>query len=369
MSGTRAWVEVDLDALRRNAERVVEVVRPARLIAMVKADGYGLGAVRVAAALSSLEPYALGVATVDEAISLRAAGCEERIIVFFPCAALDAPELTRHGLEAAVLGPEALERLASAGVPLHVEVDTGMGRAGLAAERVAEWGPRLAALIERGARLETVFTHFHSAGDDGGATRGQAARFEEALRALVAAGVPPPLRHAANSDAIQVDAQYHLDLVRPGLYLYGGGRGRGLSARLPDSEPVAHVRARVLEVRDLAPGSSVSYGATYVTKRAERVATVGIGYADGLPLGNANRGHVLVRGVRAPIRGQVCMDVVTVDVSNVSGVEPGDVVTVLGKDGDDEIALSDVAKMDETIEYRVLTGLGRRLPRVYGRVD
>jgi len=250
----RAWVEVDLGAVCHNAMRVAEAAHPARLLVMVKADGYGLGAVEVAKAVSSVAPYALGVATLGEAVALRDAGLEGRIIVFAPCATLEAPALARHGLDAAILGPAGLECLAAAGVPLHLEIDTGMGRAGLAAERVNEWGPRLAALIDGGARLETVFTHFHSAGHDAQATRDQAARFEEALEALETAGVPLPLRHAANSDAIRADAQYHLDLVRPGLYLYGGGCGRGLSTRLPDSEPVACVRARVLEVRDLASG-------------------------------------------------------------------------------------------------------------------
>jgi len=361
----RAWVEVDLGAVFRNAERVAGAVRPARLIVMVKADGYGLGATEVARAVSSLDPYALGVATADEAVALRLGGFEGRIIVFAACAARDAPTLARHGVDAAVLGPSALESLTAAGVPLHLEIDTGMGRAGLDSARVHEWGPRLAALLEQGAHLETVFTHFHSAGHDERATRGQAARFQAALGALARMGVSVPPRHAANSDAISGDRQYHLDLVRPGLYLYGGGRGRGLSTRLPDSEPVACVHARVLEVRDLAPGSSISYGATYVTSGRERIATVGIGYADGLPPGSANRGHVLIGGQRAPIRGTVCMDMIAVDVTGLSGVEPGDVVTVLGRDGGAEISLAELARLEGTIEYRVLTGLGRRLPRVY----
>ncbi|MFV1986809.1 MAG: alanine racemase C-terminal domain-containing protein, partial [Gemmatimonadota bacterium] len=161
---------------------------------------------------------------------------------------------------------------------------------------------------------------------------------------------------------------YHLDLVRPGLYLFGGGRGHPLGP-LPDPEPVASIRARVLEVRELPPGSTVSYGATYTTAGAERVATVGFGYADGLSWTRSSGGHVLIGGERAPIRGRVCMDVIAVDVTGVSRVQSGDVVTVLGEDGAEAIELRDLAGRGGTIEYEVLTGLGGRVARVQVRSE
>ena len=220
-------------------------------------------------------------------------------------------------------------------------------------------------LSEGGISLAGVYTHFHSAGADDAATRGQLARLQAAASRLGAAGVAIPLLHAANSDAAMRDRQYHLDLVRLGIYLYGGRRGTGVAGGPGDPEGVARVRARVLEVRDLPPGSTVSYGATYTTGGVERLATLGIGYADGLAWRLSNRGQVLVRGNRVPIRGGVCMDVTSVDVSSVSGVEPSDAATLLGPDGEDEITLAEVAEGAGTIEYEVLTAIGRRLPRYY----
>jgi alanine racemase len=365
----RAWIEVDLDAVRRNAVRIAEHAAPARLLPMIKADGYGLGALEIARTLSPLRPYGFGVATVDEGRELRAGGVSDRVIVFSPCAAIDADALVELALEPAVLGPNALERLGPLGIGLHLEIDTGMGRAGVRWDRAESWAPRLAEMIDEGARLESAFTHFHSAGVDEVATREQLARFEAALGTLSEAGVDVPVRHSGNSDAIGAAPQYHLDVVRPGLYLYGGGRGGDPASGLPAPEPAVRVRARILEIRDLAPSSTVSYGATYVTSGPERIGTLGIGYADGLPWRLSNRGSVLIRGTRAPIRGAVCMDVTSVDVSEVPGVEAGEATTLFGVEGEGRISLSELAAAADTIEYDVLTGLGKRLPRVYLRGD
>ncbi|MFV1987237.1 MAG: alanine racemase, partial [Gemmatimonadota bacterium] len=220
----RAWVEVDVDALRRNAARVAEHVSPARLIPMIKADGYGLGAVRIAHALLPSDPFAFGVATVDEGIELRDSGIESRIIVFTPVPAMDAPGLVEHSLDAAVLGRSGLAHLASTGIDLHIEIDSGMGRAGFEADDVAEWGGDLEGIAASG-RLVSVYTHFHSAGTDEAATERQLRRYEAAVDGLRFMPGSRIARHVANSAAIRSDRQYHLDLVRPGLYLFGGGRG------------------------------------------------------------------------------------------------------------------------------------------------
>ena len=368
----RAWLEVDLAGLTRNAERVADHVAPARLVPMVKADAYGLGAIAVARTLDGLEPYAFGVATPREGAELRRGGIERRIVVFAPSAAAEASELLEAGLDGAALSLDSLRKLAAraraeAGrIAVHLEVDTGMGRAGLPAAAAADWAPEVASVLSGGGvSLDSVYTHFHSAGTDAAVTRGQLARLRAAVTRLEAAGVDVPLLHAANSDAAMGDRQYHLDLVRVGIYLYGGRRGTGIAGAPADPEGVARVRARVLEVRDLAPGSTVSYGAMYTTSGAERLATLGIGYADGLAWRLSNSGRALVRGIRVPIRGGVCMDVTSVDVSAVSGVEPSDVVTLLGRDGAEEITLAEVAAAAGTIEYEVLTAIGRRLPRCY----
>ncbi len=361
---------------------------------MVKADAYGLGAIEVARALNRLEPYAFGVATPPEGAELRRGGIERRIIVFAPSATAETSQLLDARLESAALSLASLAKLeagaraASTRIPVHLEVDTGMGRVGLPAAEAAAWTPRVASILSRGGvTLASVYTHFHSAGTDPAATSLQLTRLRRAASILREAGVEIPFLHAANSDAVMRDPQYHLGLVRPGIYLYGGRRGTGgpagglsgaagglsgaagglagTAGALEDPERAARVRARVLEVRDLAPGSTVSYGATYTTKRAERLATLGIGYADGLPWRLSNRGRAIIRGIRVPIRGGVCMDVTAVDVSGVPGVEAADVATLLGRDGGEEIALAEFAETAGTIEYEVLTAIGRRLPRHY----
>lgn len=333
---------------------------------MVKADGYGLGALRVMAALEPLRPWGAGVATCGEGIALREARHGGRIVVFAPCVATEAEDLVAAGLEPAVTSLDALEALgraaaASGGetLPVHLEIDTGMGRSGLPHEAAAVWGPALGAALGRfPLRVESTFTHLHSAEDDPEATRAQRQAFREALERLRECGVETALRHVANSAGIllhEVDA----DLARPGIALYGGGREWGSG-----SEPVAALRARILDVREVQAGATVGYGATYRTPAATRLATVGAGYGDGVPRALSNRGAFLVAGRRAPIRGSVCMDVTVVDVGEIETARPGDVATVFGRDGSGEIGLDEIAGWAGTIDYEILTGLGPRLPRI-----
>lgn len=353
---------MDLDALRRNYRRLVDRLgEGVGVVPMVKADGYGLGAVRLARVLEREPPtWALGVATVEEGAELRAAGCEGRIVVFFPCALRDADDLAGHRLEPAVSSVAALEAYAgrarpNRALPVHLEVDTGMGRTGLVAVRRERWVPEVRSLLARpGLELASTFTHLHSAGSDEAETDAQADRFRETLAALRRAGVDPGRVHLANSAAALRRPDLSADLVRPGLGLFGGLGG----------EPVAHVRARILDVRRVPEGHTVSYGATFRTSRPSRLATLGIGYGDGLRRELSNRGEALVDGRRTPIRGEVCMDVTVADVTDVPGAEAGGVATLMGRDGGEEIGLEQVASACDTIPYEILTGLGGRLPRV-----
>lgn len=374
----RAWLEVDLSALRRNAEALRARLRPrARLLPMVKADAYGLGAARVARALSGEGVWGFGVATVEEGAELRRAGIGDRIVVFTPCAPIDAPRALEWGLEPVATSLGALREYAGAGAAggatlrAHLEVDTGMGRFGLPVERVAEWAGEVRELLE-GGRLElaSTFTHFHSSESDPAATRVQWERFEAAVRALRESGVEPGLLHAANSAAVLRHPEAHADLVRPGLFLFGGeavpaDRDPGEAGAPPRPEPVVRVRARVLDVRDLPAGATVSYGATFRTSRPSRMATLGIGYADGLPHALSNRGEALVEGRRVPFVGAVCMDMTVVDVTEVDGrVRPGTTATLLGREGHAEIGLAELARQCGRIAYEVLTSFSGRLSRV-----
>ena len=356
-------MEVDLSAIRRNAERLGARLPGCRLLPMIKADGYGLGAERVADALSPVDIWGLGVATVGEGIRLRGASYGGRIVVFSPLPLLDAPDLFEADLEPAITSLDALETFGRAAADrgtrlrVHLEVDTGMGRLGLWAGDTRSWAPDLRRMLdEYPVQLASTFTHFHSAETDDGSVPVQWSRFESALAGLGDEGIESGLIHAANSAAALRYKECAADMVRPGIALFGGSRSF--------SEPVVSVRARVLDVRDVAAGTTVSYGASYRTETAARLATLAIGYADGVRLELSNRGSVLIRGRRAPIRGAVCMDVTVAEVTAIDGVACGDVGTLLGRDGEEEITLQEMSELCGTIDYEILTGWSPRLPRV-----
>ncbi len=363
----RAWVEVDAASLRRNLGRIREAVGPGvGLIPMVKADAYGLGVTRAVGVLEGEDPVAYGVAAVDEGIELRELGITRPVVVFSPTDRGAVDEAVRRGLSLAVSDPEALAALAGAAgrvgtaAGFHVEIDTGMGRAGFDWRDASAWGPAVNAAHGQGLRWEGCFTHFHSADVAASdSARNQWARFRTALDALE----PPPglLVHACNSAGALRCPEWAAGAVRPGIFLFGGRAGD-----LPDRPlPVASVRARITRVREARAGDTLGYGATHVAAPGERWATVGIGYGDGLPRSLGNRGQGLVRGRRVPIIGRISMDMTVVDISRVPGAEAGDVVTLIGSDGEETITVEEVAELASTINYEILTGLGRRLPRIW----
>lgn len=346
-------MDVDLGALVDNA-RTLARVAGAPLLPVVKADGYGLGAVAVAKALEAVDPWGFGVATVGEGAELRAAGITRRLLVFAPADSRGFDPYLRHRLTPVFDQPAALRAwLARGGGPFHLEVDTGMARTGVRPDDLGAWS----SLLDTPA-FEGCFTQFHSADRDDRATAGQWDRLTRAVQ-----GFPrrPAVVHAANSAAALRGPTYAGDLIRPGLFLYGGAPGPGLAA----GRPVARVRARVLSVRRLAAGDTVSYGATWAASRPTTIATLGIGYADGVrrALSKSPEAHVLLNGERHRIAGLVTMDFTMVDVGD-AGVAPGDVATLLGGADGMDITLSALAGWCDESQYAVLTGLGRRLPRV-----
>jgi len=364
----RAWLEVDTDALRRNYRRISRHVGPERaLLPMVKADGYGLGALRVTRALAEEDPWGLGVATAAEGEELRDAGWEGRIVAFSPCPAEEATDMVEADIEACVSSPEGLRELARAAgarsreAGVHLNLDTGMGRLGFDADRVDEWAEEVRSVIDGSPlRLVSTFTHYHSAEADDAASEAQWTRFRRALRSMERNGLDPGLRHAANSAAAVRWPERAADVVRPGIFLYGASPAGGEL----HAEAVVRLRARVLEVRRVTEGTTVSYGATYRTPGPSRLATLGLGYGDGLRRSLSNRGVALIHGRRVPVRGRVCMDMTVVDVTDGPEVRPGDVATLLGHDGESEIRLEELASTCDTIAHEILTGFTNRLPRV-----
>ncbi len=345
----RAWVDVDLAALVANA-RTVATRSGARLLPMVKANGYGLGAVAVARALLAVDPWGFGVATVEEGAELRTAGITLPIVVFTPLSPADIPDFLEHGFRPIIGDLAALRAWIATGTgPFHVEIDTGMARSGIRWDDGAAVGD-LAASLAGAAGWEGVFTHFHSADHDAAATDRQAERFNATLAAL---GRRPPIVHAANS-AAALSGGYAYDMVRPGIFLYGGCAG----ADAP--QPVAALRARVVAVRRVAAGDPVSYGATWHAARPATIATLGIGYADGVHRALSSRGSVELHGTARPIVGRVTMDMTMVDAGDAP-VAAGDVATLFGA----SVTLDAQAAAARTISYELLTSLGRRVPRVY----
>jgi alanine racemase len=349
---TRAWVEIDLGALCRNGAAVAARAG-VPLLPMVKADAYGLGAVRAALALDALEPWGFGVATVAEGAELRHAGITRPIVVFTPILRTEIDALRRADLTPALGDPAVIESWTRTGRSWHLQIDTGMSRAGLPWDLVA----RHRDLLER-AQPEGVFTHFHSADLLDASRDQQEDRFAHALAAMPRT---PALIHAENGPAIERRAPSRWSLARPGIFLYGVAAAAGGAL---EAEPVVSVRARIVELRTIADGETVSYGATWRAHGKRRIATVPVGYADGYRRSLSNRGVALLAGQRVTVAGRVTMDMTMFDVTDTDAAL-GDVVTLVGRDGGDAITLGDLAEASELSPYELLTGLRLRLPRRY----
>lgn len=348
----RAWVDVDLGALLRNGAALATRAN-VPLLPMVKADAYGLGAERVARTLERLDPWGFGVATVAEAEELRALAITRPIVIFTPILTGDFDAAIRANLTPSLSDVAAIARWTETGLPWQLAIDTGMSRAGIRWDEVDCLADVLTANPPQG-----VFTHFHSAEKDDASRSIQEERFASALARLP---IRPAMIHAENSPAIEHRGPSPWTVARPGIFLYGVGSGNS-AAIVPD--PVVSLRARIVDIRTVRDGETVSYSGTYRADGDRRIATLGIGYGDGYRRALSNRGSVLVAGVRVPVAGNVTMDMTMIDVTDVPcGV--GDVATLIGADGDDRIDVSEVAAFGEISPYEVLTSLRGRLPRRY----
>jgi alanine racemase len=366
--GRPTWLEVDLEAIAHNVRRVVEMVGPTvRVLAVLKADGYGHGAIRAArTALNNGARY-VGVASINEGASLRDSGIAAPILVLGFTPAWQARELVLNTLTATVFDLDVAQALSQAGrelnrqVPVHVKVDTGMGRLGLLLDQVVPFVHELQRLPH--LTLEGIFTHFSVADSDPAYTQEQLDRFRRVLALLAQDGIEIPLVHAANSAAILTLPESHFDMVRLGIAMYG----LDPSARVPcppDFRPALAFKTQVAQVKTLPPGSFVSYGNTYQTKAEQRIAVIPVGYADGFRRAPRHWGEVLVRGQRAPIVGRVCMDQTMLDVTAIPDVRQGDEVVLIGEQGKERITAEDVAERLGTINYEVVSEILARVPRV-----
>ena len=349
----RAWVDIDLAALVANARKVA-AVSGSRLLPMVKANGYGLGAVEVARALATVDPWGFGVASIEEADVLRSAGISRPLVVFTPLLPEWIPRYLELDLRPSIGDPAALEAWVSRTErPFHVEIDSGMSRAGIRWDDAAAL-ERSRAVLPRAPGWEGIFTHFLNAEADSATTARQWRRFQQTLESLPKR---PPLVHAANSAAALQGHAYAGDLVRPGIYLYGGSAGPATP------QTVAALRARVVAVRRIAEGDTVGYGGAWHAPAEAAIATLAVGYADGLPRSAPNPGARMVElgGKLVPIAGRVTMDLCMALVDQPVAI--GDVATVYGG----MVTLDQQAEIAGSISYELLTRLGPRVTRRYGR--
>lgn len=366
---------VDLDALAHNYRAVVadlaETAGAAapRVIAVVKANAYGHGAVPVARALEAAGANMLACADIEEAIVLREGGVTCRILVFGALSLTDLDGVFTHGLTPSVSSPTAARAVQDAAaargarVRYHLKIDTGMNRLGFRHDNLARMVTEV--LAAPNLELEAVYTHFATADVPGDELFGlQRARFVEAVASLRRMGARPAWLHAANSAATLAAPDMWFGGVRPGLLLYGVTPD-AFERRLP-LEPVMGLHSRIVAVKGMRPGETVGYGGRHRASSARTIAVVPAGYADGLDRRLEGRGMVLVRGRRAPIIGSVCMDMVTIDVTGLTAV-PGDEVVFIGRQGGDEITVVDMARWIGTIPYEIWCRIGSRIERVYNR--
>lgn len=374
MNFGRVWAEINLDALHHNIHQVRSAINHRQLLFAIKADAYGHGLKEIAQAAQS-EVDAFGVASVEEGVRCRRAGVlDTTVLILSPVPQEAIPELFEHRLMptvsefsfARLLSQEALRRNST--IPIHIEVDTGMGRTGVSLTEALEFITRVVALP--GIRLAGVFTHFPAADTDIYFTRHQVKEYLQLIQQLADRGVRGFLRHAANSAGCLNIPEAQLDMVRPGLMVYGimplsyhlGHRQAPLSLK-----PVMSLRSRIVSLREYPAGTSISYERTYFTTRPSKIAVISVGYGDGYPHSLTNRGYCLIHGKKAPVVGNVSMDLTMVDVTEIPQVELWDTVTLLGSTDGQTICANELALLAQTIPYEIICRISPRVPRIYYR--
>lgn len=384
MSKHLTWAEVDLKAYAHNITELRRMAgRRTRLMAVVKADGYGHGAIKVAREALKNGAENLGVARVDEAVQLREAGLGAPILIFGYTPPALAETLINHNLTQTVYSYEAAKALSTFArrqdkkINVHIKVDSGMGRLGLLLTEPAAGKLTVRSTLDpvkealaisrlSGLTVEGLFTHFATAdsADKSYANR-QLEKFLDFSDRLRREGLEPPLKHAANSGALIDLPDSHLDMVRPGIATYGLYPSDEVNKNNVALKPVMTLKSRIIHLKQVPAGFNISYGITYQTQKPTVIATVPIGYADGFNRLLSNRGHMLVHGHQVPIVGRVCMDLTMLDVGGVPGVEVEDEVVVFGGHGDNTIPADELAAELNTINYEIVSTITGRVARVY----
>jgi alanine racemase len=376
--------EIDLKAIAHNVRELRRITHPgARLMGVVKANGYGHGAIGVARCALQNGAERLGVARIDEGIQLRAAGIKAPILIFGYTLPERTPEILEYDLTQTVYTlafARALSRTAvSVGkkIRIHLKIDTGMGRLGLLSKNFKSHysdeminttavDETLAIAGLNGLELEGIFTHFATADSaDKSYAENQLDLFLNYLSRVRKAGLDPEVKHAANSAALIDMPQSHLDMVRPGIAIYGLYPSAEVNKKRVSLRPAMALKTKVIHLKKVPAGFNISYGITYKTPKPTTIATVPIGYADGLNRLLSSRGQMLVHGKRVPIVGRVCMDLTMLDVGSIDNVQVGDEAVIFGRQGSESLTVDEMASSLNTINYEIVTTITARVPRVY----
>ncbi len=369
------WVEISLSKLRGNFQRVRELAGKRKVMAVIKAEAYGHGAVPVARCLAECRVDWFGVATVEEALELRAAGIPQPVLLLGGLYMSDPAHLIEYRLTPSISSTTRLDTYAECArrygrpIEFHLKVDTGLGRLGLPLDRVTAFVNHYREL--EGLHMKGLFTHLASAEDlVASQTDEQGERFAAVLAQLRGLQVEPEWIHVSNSAALMTGRKFPENLVRVGALLYGYclplivPPGQELP-KVPKLEPVLTFKSRIVYMKDVASGTPLGYGAAFHTRRPSRIATVPVGYADGLNHALSNRGYAIVRGRRARIVGSISMDLSLLDVTDIPGTNIGDEIILIGQADHNAITAVEIAQLLDTVPYEILCSIGKRVPRIY----
>lgn len=366
-----AWAEVDLSAIRHNINEVKKRAQSKEIIGIVKADGYGCGAVEVANVLLEEGVSALGVAALSEAVALRQGGITCPIILLGITPAFYHEVLFDYDLLPVMVSYEESRLLSEMAVSrgrtieIFLAVETGMGRIGMLPDKESV---RDVVQISKlpNIRIKGLFSHFATADEkDKAYSQSQIQKFESFQNDVAKAGVELPYRTLANSAAVMELPQAHYNAVRPGIVLYGQYPSNEVDRSLLDLRPAMTLKANIVFLKKVPPGFSVSYGRKFTTEKESVIATLPLGYADGYPRFLSGKGRVLVRGEYAPVVGNICMDQCMIDVTHIPGVKLYDEVVLMGTQGEKSITADEIGEKTGTINYEIYTRIGKRIPRVY----
>lgn len=369
----RAWCLVDLNKIKENLTALYKRgFSEANIIAVVKSDGYGHGAVRVSQFIENESMiWGFAVACGDEAFALRKAGIKKPIMLLGAAFDEEIPELIENDIRLCLYSTDSGKMIDEAAVKLgkkaivHVKIDTGMGRIGFSSDERGAF--EIQDFYSRGnMEFEGIFTHFARADEeDKQFTSVQIERFEEIVNLLETIGISFKYHHCSNSAGIIESLGSDKELIRAGISMYGLYPSDDVNKDMVKLSPALELRARVSHVKDIEPGTPISYGGTFVSFENMKVATVTIGYGDGYPRGMSGKGSVIIRGKRAKILGRVCMDQIMVDVTGIPDVKFGDEVVLLGKDVGETITAEEIMQISGRFHYELLCDIGKRIPRIY----